>query len=88
MRNGIVRIPILFDDYALHRDGQPFAEWKETALRHIRSHDFVAFSLHDCYAHLWLPHYGAFLQELRGLGRLCTLDQVAAETTLGQARWC
>lgn len=88
LQQGIVRIPILFDDYDLYRHGQPFPKWKETAMQHIRCHQFVAFSLHDCYAHLWLPGYRRFLQELQGLGRFCTLDQVAAETTLTQARWC
>jgi hypothetical protein len=87
LQNGIVKIPILFDDYGLYRDGQDFLEWQAIALEHIRSRPFVAFSLHDCYAHLWLPHYQTFLKELRHLGRLCTLDQVAAEITLAEARW-
>lgn len=87
IQNGIVKIPILFDDYNLYRDGLPFHIWKEQAWQAIRRHPFVAFSLHDCYAHLWLPHYQEFLKELKSLGRLCTLNQVAAETTLAQARW-
>jgi hypothetical protein len=87
MINGIVRIPILFDDHALYRDGQSFLEWKEWALANIRSHNFVALCLHDCYADFWLPYYGGFLRELQNLGRFRTLDQVAADTTLAHARW-
>lgn len=87
LENGIVKIPILFDDYALFREGEPFGRWRERALAAIDTHDFVAFSLHDCYADHWLPHYAGFLAEVRGRGRLRTLDEVAADVALAHARW-
>ena len=47
--------------------------------------DFTALSLHDCYADLWLPHYAAFLERLQRIGRLVTLDEVAARQFLTTA---
>ena len=43
--------------------------------------------LHDCYAHHWLDRYPALLEKLRGAASLATLDQAAADLTLGEARW-
>ncbi len=87
LENGIVKIPILFDDYAMARDGVPFARWREQALAAIEAHDFVAFSLHDCYAEHWLPDYAELLSAVGARGRLCTLDEVAAGVALAHARW-
>jgi glycosyltransferase involved in cell wall biosynthesis len=87
LENGIVKIPILFDDYAMFRDGEPFEQWRDEALAAIDAHEFVAFSLHDCYAEHWLPHYADFLAAVRARGRLRTLDQVAADVALAHARW-
>ena len=87
LENGIVKIPILFDDYAMFRDGEPFARWRERALAAIDAHEFVAFSLHDCYADHWLPHYEELLAAVRACGRLRTLDEVAADVALAHARW-
>lgn len=87
LENGIVKIPILFDDYGMFRDGEPFERWRENALAAIDAHDFVAFGLHDCYADHWLPHYAELLAEVRARGRLRTLDEVAAEVALAHARW-
>lgn len=77
--DGLVRIPIHFDDYALHSRGLPYAEWEERALARLQTRAFTCFSLHDCYAELWLPHYRDFLARVRALGRLTTLDEVAGE---------
>ena len=87
MENGLVKIPILFDDYEMFRNGVPFAKWRQKALALVDADEFVAFSLHDCYADFWLPHYAEFLAEVRERGRLRTLDEVAAEVTLAHARW-
>lgn len=39
LANGIVKIPILFDDYAMFREGEPFERWREKALAAIDAHD-------------------------------------------------
>jgi hypothetical protein len=87
MENGIVKIPILFDDYEMFRKGVPFAEWRARALALVDTRPFVAFSLHDCYAEHWLPHYAGFLADIRARGQLRTLDEVAADVALAHARW-
>ncbi len=84
-RNGIVKIPIRFDDFALYKVHQPYAEWERAALRIIAENDFVAFGLHDCYAPFWLPYYERLLEKLRGLGTLRTLDAVAFGVILRSA---
>lgn len=75
----LVRIPILFDDFALHAGKMSFEEWHRRAVDAIRAHDFVAFSLHDCYAPHWLPHYERLLEEIKPLGRFRTMDEVAGD---------
>jgi hypothetical protein len=77
LENRIVKIPLLFDEFPMYRDGQPYEDWEAAALQAIEEHPFAAFSLHDCYAHLWLPHYASFLDKMRSLGTLKTLNQVA-----------
>lgn len=84
LENGIVKIPIRFDDFALHR-ALPYHEWEARALERIRGADFVAFSLHDCYGRLWLDHYPRLIDFLHANGELKTLDEVAAEVTLENA---
>lgn len=81
LRSGLVRFPISLDDFALYRRAAGWEEWAETA----RSQDFVAVGLHDCYASHWLPHYRGFLRKLAEMSQLRTLDEVAAEVTLGSA---
>jgi hypothetical protein len=87
MERGVVKLPILFDDYDLFRKGTSFDAWRRRALELVDAHGFVAFGLHDCYADRWLPHYEAFLRELQTRGRLRTLDEVAADVALAHARW-
>ncbi|MDH3688938.1 MAG: hypothetical protein OEU36_05605 [Gammaproteobacteria bacterium] len=85
LRNGIAKVPILFDDFDLHCRRLDYDQWLDKALRLIETHEFVAFGLHDCYADHWLPHYERLLEVLLPFGRVCTLDQVSAEILLAHA---
>jgi hypothetical protein len=80
--NGLVKIPVHFDDFKLYRSDLDLTAWQEMAFARIAEHDPVVFCLHDCYAHLWLHGYREFLQQVRALGDLRTLDQLAAEVTV------
>ena len=62
-----------------------YHEWEERAIAKIRENDFVAFSLHDCYAGYWLPYYRDFLGKIRTFGRLRTLNEIASEIILGSS---
>lgn len=82
---GLARIPIAFDDFAMYHDGLAYDVWERQALAALEGEESVAFCLHDCYADRWLPHYAGLLKKVRNLGRLRTVDQVAAELILGSA---
>lgn len=84
--NRLVKIPIAFDEFELYRSKLAYEEWEEKALETIKRNDFVAFSLHDCYAPLWLPHYARFLEKIRTLGKLKTLNEVLSEVVLSHAQ--
>jgi hypothetical protein len=86
MQNGIVRIPILFDDFPLFQGRMSYAEWERTAVERIETNQFVAFGLHDCYASQWLPHYRDLLRRVGELGTLRTLDAVAFDVIMRSAR--
>lgn len=77
MENRIVKIPLLFDDFAMYKNGLSYAEWEQKALEHLRQNEFVAFSLHDVYAHYWLSHHKQFLDKISAFGKFKTLDEVA-----------
>ena len=85
LENRIVKIPIHFDDYDLHRRALPYDEWERRALASIDGLPFVAFGMHDCYAHRWLPRYRGFLEKLKPLGALKTLDAVADDVIIRHA---
>ncbi len=86
LRNGLVRLPIARDDFALHSSpGASFDDWAAGARQLVADSDFTAISLHDCYAQHWLPQYHSFLEQITGLAELRTLNEVAAEITLGSA---
>jgi peptidoglycan/xylan/chitin deacetylase (PgdA/CDA1 family) len=87
MKNGMVKIPIQFDDYPLYRGLRSYREWEAEILEMVESQDFFAFGLHDCYAPYWLDQYRSLLQQLKSRAKLITLDEVAARITLGHARW-
>ncbi len=85
IENRIVKIPILFDDFELYEGKMVYGDWEKKAIETIKRSDFVAFSLHDCYAGYWLPHYREFLGKLKDLGRLKTLNEVAGGVILNSA---
>jgi hypothetical protein len=84
LRDAIVYIPILFDDYPLHR-GEAYETWFTEGIREIVSHERAAISLHDCYGDRWLDRYRELLKTLGDLGRLRTLNEVAADVALEEA---
>lgn len=82
LEHRIVKIPILLDDFEMYEGRTTFDGWRKKVLDLIREQDFVALSLHDAYADHWLPYYGRLLEELKALGQLKTLDEVAADMYL------
>jgi hypothetical protein len=86
LRSGLVRLPIMLDDFALHTGAMSYEEWERTAMAAAAADGFAAISLHDCYAPAWLPHYRRFLERIRELGELRTLNEVAAQVTLASSR--
>lgn len=77
LQNRIVKIPVLFDDYGMYKRHKEYEIWEQKAIEMIKQNDFVAFGLHDCYAHYWLPHYRGFLEKIRALGEFKTFNEVA-----------
>ena len=86
MSDGIVKIPIAFDDFPLHAGGMGYDEWERRLLDIVCARPFTAFGLHDCYADRWLPQYPRLLAQLRGMATLKTADEVASDVILGNAR--
>jgi peptidoglycan/xylan/chitin deacetylase (PgdA/CDA1 family) len=84
LERGIVHVPILFDDFDLH-EGGAYAEWEHDALRALSRYPTAVFSLHDCYGDRWLPSYPALLRTIGGMGRLRTVDELAADVLLSQS---
>jgi hypothetical protein len=85
MGNRLVKIPIEFDDYDLYQGKLSWDTWQAQALAGIEQRDFIAFSLHDCYAPFWLPHYESFLEKVAALGALTTMNQVLNTTVMRHA---
>ena len=84
MENGIVKIPVLLDDYNLSK-GWDYSAWEENVLKSAQENYFIAICLHDCYSRHWLPRYAGFLKKLSALGKLKTMNEVAAEIALSSA---
>ncbi|HSP87920.1 MAG TPA: hypothetical protein VLN45_07285 [Ignavibacteriaceae bacterium] len=80
--NGIIKIPVTFDDFSMYDKKISYQDWEEKAIQTIKEIDFVSFSLHDCYAKYWLPHYRNFLKKIHDLGKFKTFNQVAEEEFL------
>ena len=73
------------DDFDLFRKSLPYERWEESVIRQLKRHEVGVLCLHDCYAGFWLPHYPRLLERLQGLGRLETVDELAARVTLASA---
>jgi len=87
MKNGVVKIPVEFDDFALYRRLLSYHAWEAEILEMVRRRPFFVLGLHDCYAPFWLNQYRSLLQQLKSRATLITLNEVAARVTLGYARW-
>lgn len=85
LEHRLVKIPIAFDDYALYSERMAWLNWEQQALRTLAENDFVAFSLHDCYAQFWLPHYERFLEKILALGSLKTMNEVLNRVLMSHA---
>lgn len=85
MRGRLVRLPVTLDDFSLYTGAQSYDEWEREVLDHVEREPYTAVGLHDCYAHLWLPHYPSLLAKLRALASPRTFDQVSAEVVIGAA---
>ncbi len=82
-RNGIVRIPIAFDDFDLHSRRFDYPAWERRALERARTTPLLVFCLHDCYADQWLDGYPRFLEKLGAMGQLLTFDELCDRIALG-----
>ena len=69
----------------MYSQAMSYDAWEDSALAAIEQASFAAFSLHDCYARYWLPRYPRFLEAVRRLGVLRTLDEVANDVILRNA---
>lgn len=85
LTDGLSKIPIHFDDFPMYKDSTSYRQWEQAALAEISQRQFVAFSLHDCYAKFWLPDYASFLSKIKELGALMTLNEVAKHLALANA---
>jgi hypothetical protein len=85
MQAGIVRVPMLFDDWGMHAFGVSFEDWEHRAVGFVDRAEAIAIGLHDCYAPRWLDRYRGLLERVGELGELRTVDELAAEITLASA---
>jgi hypothetical protein len=83
MRGGVVRLPILFDDFPLYKQPMSYDRWEGELFDLIGDRSYAAFGLHDCYAHLWLSRFDGLLARLASVARLTTMGEVAASVALG-----
>lgn len=86
LENRIVKIPMQYDDWRMYSENIPYEEWEQQILAAISENDFVAIGLHDCYAQYWLPHYKRFLNKIKEMGHLKTINEVANEVFLANAK--
>lgn len=86
MENRIVKIPIVLDDFAMYKRGMEYYEWEQQAMNKIERYDFIAIGLHDCYAQFWLHEYRGFLNKIKGLGELKSMNEVANEVIFSNSR--
>ena len=86
LENRLVKIPVHFDDFEMRRSGLDYEAWEAEALATIEENHFVAFGLHDCYGEFWVSRYAEFLEKVRRLGRLVTMNEIADEMFLRNAQ--
>jgi hypothetical protein len=85
LENGLVKVPVLADDFELYRSRMPYREWEEWVVETLTGRDFASLCLHDCYAPFWSDGYPRLLERVQRLGRVVTVDALAAEVTLANA---
>jgi len=76
LQNGIVKIPIHFDDYPLYKGTLGYSEWESKVLHLASRHPVFGLGLHDCYAGFWLEHYPQLLEKLAAIGRFVGADEL------------
>jgi hypothetical protein len=80
-----VKVPILVDDFELYRSRMPYAEWEDMVVERLTGRDFASLCVHDCYAPFWSDAYPRLLERVQRLGRVVTVDALAAEVALANA---
>ena len=76
LENGVVKIPIYLDDYALFL-GKPYDQWESELLSHARAMSFLGLGLHDCYAGKWLGSYTDLLDKLLNMKQSVNADEIS-----------
>ncbi|MFT5112268.1 MAG: hypothetical protein ACI8P9_001592 [Parasphingorhabdus sp.] len=87
IENGIVKIPIMTDDYPLHTGELSFEDWSDDILKRVSESDFCAISLHDCYAEHWLQKIKSLLEEIGKTHEFATCSNVAAKLFISSSRY-
>jgi hypothetical protein len=82
--NGIIKIPIHFDDYSLSL-GKPYDQWEDELLCAARSKSFFGLGLHDCYAGRWLKRFPDLLDKLAAIGQFVSADEVCDRMFLDES---
>jgi hypothetical protein len=82
LENGIVKVPIHYDDYPLFTGAKDYAQWESDVLELARGKPLFGLGLHDCYAGKWLDRYPLLLEKLASSGQFVNADQVCDETFL------
>jgi len=85
LENGIVKITIELDDYAIFTEQVSYLQWEAQLLQLVQAREFLAFGLHDCYGSVWLAHYDDLLAQLGALGRFVTADEMCNRVLWEQA---
>ncbi len=81
----VAKLPVHLDDFPLYRRRIDYEEWEGRVIEKVSAQAVTVVGLHDCYAPFWLPRYAPFLDRLRQLGTLRTLDELAAEVLFRHA---
>jgi hypothetical protein len=80
---GVVKIPIHFDDYALHL-GEPYEQWESELLDRARAVPFFGLGLHDCYGGKWLGRYSDLLDKLLKMKQVVNADEICDSVLLNE----